>query len=575
MMNLETRKPSLMIRLSLLSVLMLAGFFQARAQCESACNSFFVHQAVSSNIAFNWTEITNPLTDGNPNAILFVTPKWGGRYPPAVLSIYNHPIGVWYTGTKWAIFNQDLAGMSTFADFNVQVLNACPSAFVHRANGSNTSSHITTIDHPLANNNPNAILLVTQNWNPGGAGGVYNNRPIGVYYNGSRWNIFNQNFAAMPAGASFNVEIRNPGPTAFVHRATAANTGSNVTIIDNPISNNSPSAMLMVTPNWNPPGSSGVYFNRNFGLLYVGFPDTGAGWAISTQDNANMTIGPAFNVKVVVARANNKIVFAGDPGEGGPDEIYLMNPDGSGQRRLTHNSWYDGKPAISSDGTRIAFASTRSGVAHSEIYLMNADGTGQTQLTSDSALGVADRGDPIWSPDGRNIAYSQSGSLGDHIYIIAAVPGSIARQLTHGDHEESPAWSRDGNRIAFVRRSPGSPFSTWAIKVINVDGTGEASITPNGESYETPTWSPDGTRLAFAKFVGWTTEIFVINADGSGETRLTNNTWTDRNPSWSADGTQIIFESSRETTQIWAICIDGSRYTQLTYTPGSSHAPNW
>lgn len=566
MMKLASRNSFLMIRLPSLFVLMLASFFHARAQCASSCNSFFVHQAVSANVSFNWTVITNPLTDGNPNAVLLVTPKWGGRYPPAVLSIYNHPIGVWYTGTKWAIFNQDLASMNTFSDFNVQVLNACPSVFVHRADGSNTSFHITTIDNPLANGNPNALLFVTPNWNPGGVGGVYNNHRIGVYYNGSRWNIFNQDFANMPAGASFNVEIRNPSTTAFVHTATSSNTGGHVTITNNPLINTSPNAVLMVTPNWNPPGSPGVYFNRSFGLVF-----SGAGWTISTQDDANMTVGPAFNVEVVAARMNNKIVFASNRDGLGTDEIYLMNPDGSGQSRLTNNSWIDGDAAISPDGNRIAFVSQRSGDAHSEIYLMNADGTGQTRLTFDPAIGHGSKVHPVWSPDGTRIAYFESGTLANHIYIIDAVPGSTPRRLTGGDLEESPAWSPDGSRIAFTSSSSAG----WAIHAINVDGTGEVSITPVGASYETPTWSPDGNKIAFAKFVGATTEIFSINVDGSGETRLTNNTWIDRNPSWSADGTQIIFESWRETTQIWVMCIDGSRLTQLTFPPRDNRFPDW
>jgi hypothetical protein len=140
MMNFDIQNPSFMFRLSLLSILMLASFFPLRAQCTSPCSSFFVHQALPANVSRNWTIITHPLTDRNPNAILLVTPRWGGRYAPAVLSIYNHPIGVWYTGTKWAIFNQDLTFMHTFSDFNVHVLNACPSVFVHRANRSNTDT---------------------------------------------------------------------------------------------------------------------------------------------------------------------------------------------------------------------------------------------------------------------------------------------------------------------------------------------------------------------------------------------------------------------------------------------------
>ena len=60
----------------------------------------------------------------------------------------------------------------------------------------------------LTNGNPNAIVVVTPNWNPGGVCPcVYNNHPIGVWYTGSQWAIFNQDIAAMPVNASFNVYV--------------------------------------------------------------------------------------------------------------------------------------------------------------------------------------------------------------------------------------------------------------------------------------------------------------------------------------------------------------------------------
>ncbi|MCA1740779.1 MAG: hypothetical protein LC740_18750, partial [Actinobacteria bacterium] len=58
------------------------------------------------------------------------------------------------------------------------------------------------------NGNPNAVLYVTQNWNPGGReGGTYNDHPVGVWYdtNREKWAIFNQDRAAIPEGAAFNV----------------------------------------------------------------------------------------------------------------------------------------------------------------------------------------------------------------------------------------------------------------------------------------------------------------------------------------------------------------------------------
>ncbi len=83
-------------------------------------------------------------------------------------------------------------------------------AFIHRAQAGNTSGHITIIDNPFSNGDPNAILIVTANWNPGGGGGVYNNHAIGVYYSASRWSIFNQDLVAMPNNAAFNVLVIKP-----------------------------------------------------------------------------------------------------------------------------------------------------------------------------------------------------------------------------------------------------------------------------------------------------------------------------------------------------------------------------
>jgi hypothetical protein len=84
------------------------------------------------------------------------------------------------------------------------------SAFVHVANPHNTKSNFTIIDNPLTNNNPTAILMVTQNWSPPiNKGGVYNPQSIGVWYTDEgKWSIFNQDrHAMMPEGTAFNVQV--------------------------------------------------------------------------------------------------------------------------------------------------------------------------------------------------------------------------------------------------------------------------------------------------------------------------------------------------------------------------------
>jgi hypothetical protein len=83
------------------------------------------------------------------------------------------------------------------------------AVFIHHATPENISVNSTYLHSPLTDGNPNAVLVVTQNWNPGGGSGKYNDHPIGVWYNPNRskWAVFNQDRAAMPVGADFNVAV--------------------------------------------------------------------------------------------------------------------------------------------------------------------------------------------------------------------------------------------------------------------------------------------------------------------------------------------------------------------------------
>jgi hypothetical protein len=313
----------------------------------------FVHVATAANITLNWTTIDNPLTNGNPNAIILVTPNWN---PGSVGGTYNnHPIGVWYDGSKWAIFNQDIAAMPANAAFNVLVPNPDTSVFVHVATAANITLNWTTIDNPLTNGNPNAIVVVTPNYNPGGVGGIYDNHNIGVWYDGSKWAIFNQDIAAMPVNASFNVSILTAGAGVFVHTATAGNSAGDYTTIDNPLTNGNPNAIVFVTPNYNPGGVGGIYDKHSIGVWY-----DGSKWAIFNQDTTAMPVNASFNVLLLVpssdifvhtASAGNS---AGDYTRidnaitnGHPNAIVFTtpnwNPGGLGGTYNNHNTgvWYD------------------------------------------------------------------------------------------------------------------------------------------------------------------------------------------------------------------------------------------
>ena len=128
---------------------------------------------------------------------------------------YDRNFGVWYVGSahRWAIFNQDRSSIPSGTTFEVLVPQKT-MGFIHRADLVNTVENYTYLDHQLTNGKPDAVLSVTQNWNPGGGSGVYNDHPIDVIYdeNLEQWAIVNRDGGTIPKRAAFNVAVSaDPG----------------------------------------------------------------------------------------------------------------------------------------------------------------------------------------------------------------------------------------------------------------------------------------------------------------------------------------------------------------------------
>jgi Tol biopolymer transport system component len=242
-------------------------------------------------------------------------------------------------------------------------------------------------------------------------------------------------------------------------------------------------------------------------------------------------------------------------------QIYIMNADGSQATQLTTEGGAD--PIWSPDGKRIAFSSDRTGGC-CEVFVMNADGTGQAQLTHGGGFAGA------WSPDGKRIAFvDPQGQL-----VVMNVGGTGATQLTAG---RPTAWSPNGRQIAFISDRDGDN----EIYVMNQDGTGITQLTndPASDEGDHAGWSPDGTRFVFSSTRdGGDLDIFVMNANGSGVTQLTHNDFSaDDDPSWSPDGKHIAFHSTRDgDEEVFVMNADGTGVTQLTFNEGISDAvPVW
>ncbi len=223
-------------------------------------------------------------------------------------------------------------------------------------------------------------------------------------------------------------------------------------------------------------------------------------------------------------------------------------------------------PVWSPDGRKIAFLSRgdgNNGPYNNGLYVVSADGSGQRRLTDDARITLgwllAHLGmtTPAWSPDGRKIAF-ESGRGGQNGLYVVNADGSGRRMLTRNG--QAPAWSPDGRKIAF--------FSHLKVYVMNANGSGHRNLTPGAKARGQAflAWSPDGRKIAFLGDCGDSCHyVYVMNADGSGLRNLTGFRGLASPPAWSPDGRKIALLSG--DAEVYVMNPDGSAQRRLTRNP--------
>ncbi|NGP75464.1 hypothetical protein G3570_02385 [Balneolaceae bacterium YR4-1] len=193
-------------------------------------------------------------------------------------------------------------------------------------------------------------------------------------------------------------------------------------------------------------------------------------------------------------------------------DIWLMNKDGTDPIQLTDNTDHDYLPSFSPDGNQISFTSWRLEEGDEErtphIYIMNRDGTGQRRLIQESLNTSAGAS---WHPGGTKFLYTRkTGEIGANIYE-ADNEGSFLRQVTDDTlYSGGAEYSPDGSRIIYT-----SDYGDYT-EVVLADAEGNnPEILLSGEQNYYPHWSPDGEWIIFTKIIpdtdGKDLDIYAIS----------------------------------------------------------------
>ena len=227
--------------------------------------------------------------------------------------------------------------------------------------------------------------------------------------------------------------------------------------------------------------------------------------------------------------------------------------------------------------TKLAWVSDRDGVRLGdtvenrqvkEIYYGDYDGANQRRVTVSRRLNL----NPSWSPDARALAYTTFRPIPD-VFVSLIYQGVLQNPTKGVGTNYLPVFSPDGKQIAFMSGRDGNP----EIYAMNVDGSNIRRLTSNPAGESSPTWSPSGAQIAFTSDRTGKAQIYVMNSsDGSGLRRLTVDESEADRPTWSpAPFNEIAYSASTGRYDIKVLEVSTGKVRQLTFGEGTNESPAW
>jgi TolB protein len=351
------------------------------------------------------------------------------------------------------------------------------------------------------------------------------------------------------------------------------------------------------------PGDSGAWAGNSGGpaVNYALFRTLGAEYAVEVEQDGARTRIRLYDIaaglirreesfvlpapfdtgfRLAVHRAADEVVrwVTGTPGAAASQlafvverRLYRVDSDGAGVAILSPPGEQVLSPVWSPEGRRMAY--TRFGAGTGAVVIQDLV-TGQrvTVTGTSSALNIT----PVFSPDGRLLTYARSSEEGTDLFSVDITRNCCVQRLTVGRYSDnlSPTYAPDGRRMAFVSTRAGLP----QIYVMAADGTDQELFAPfdfgaTGPS-NAPEWSPDGASVVFHRDVSRAPQVFVLDVATRRVRQLTSS-GRNEDPTWAPDGRHIAFVSDRSgRRQLWVIDTVTGRIRQLTFI-GEVRLPAW
>jgi Tol biopolymer transport system component len=289
---------------------------------------------------------------------------------------------------------------------------------------------------------------------------------------------------------------------------------------------------------------------------------------------------------------SEQIAFASD--RSGIPQIYISDLSGRSAVPVTNLPEGACQPSWSPDGMRLVFVSpchispegrpldiSEGPITDSALYMINADGSNLVALPTEPG----GDSEPAWSPDGQRIAFTSLREGKPLIYVMDLMDQSVKRLTDPSpdfDAARQPAWSPFGNQIAFAKKR----VDTYQIWTVTDAGQGQQPISRGGQQYWdfAPAWSPDGKTLFFTErnaegpVLPWIISLPYELRDSGSSRRIELGPLPVERPQISADGLWIVFEAEGPDDNrdvFFAAAKGGGQRTRITTDPGVDFDPTW